>query len=217
MLFMVPSIKVLYDDFDADLPAATMIVVNISNFFVSFWWALAIVAVAAVIGAIYYRSTPTGREVFDRGLLLMPIFGKLIQKSHVAEFARLLSMLLQSGLPIISALQIVSNALSNVHFKKAIVAAAREVEKGVPLAVPISKSEEFPMIVSRIIATGENTGNLDKVLADIAGFYQAEVDEMTNNLTKLMEPIILVVVGGLIAFLAIVVYAPIYQLADVIG
>ena len=126
-------------------------------------------------------------------------------------------MLLESGISIIHALQIVSGALPNIHFKRGVLQAAQEVEKGVPLAVPISQNEDFPLIISRVIATGENTGNLDKVLADIAVYYQTEVDNLTDNLTKLMEPIILLIVGGVVAFLALVVYMPIYGLANFVA
>jgi type IV pilus assembly protein PilC len=217
MIFMVPAVEELYQDFGSELPWITQFVVNISNFFISFWWALLFVVVAGVISVRYYYSTPPGKEVIDRFLLSMPIFGKLTTKMQIAEFARLLSMLLKSGIPIIDALNIVAGALPNVHYKKALKEIALEVEKGIPLAVPISKNEDFPLIVSRIIATGENTGNLDKVLEDLAKYYQTEVDNITANLTKLMEPVILLIVGGVVAFLALVVYMPIYQLADVIA
>ncbi len=217
MLFMIPAVEDLYEDFGGELPMVTQIVVNISNFFVSFWWALLLFAIAAVVSFKYYRSTPSGQEVTDRILLTMPIFGKLNTKIQVAEFTRLLSMLLTSGISIIDALNIVGGALSNVHFEEALKKAALEVEKGVPLAVPLSKEEDFPPIVSRVVATGESTGNLDKVLNDLAKYYQTEVDNMTSNLTKMMEPLILLIVGGVVGFLALVVYMPIYGLADVIA
>lgn len=218
MMFMVPAVEDLYADFgDADLPFITQIVVNISNFFIDYWWGVLIAIIGAVFGLRYYYSTPSGKEVIHRFLLTMPIFGVLNTKIQIAEFARLLSMLLSSGISIIDALNIVSKALSNVHFQKAVKDASREVEKGVPLAVPISKNEDFPLIISRIIATGENTGNLDKVLSDLAQYYQTEVNNMTNNLTKMMEPIILLVVGGVVGFLAAVIYMPIYNLAQFIS
>lgn len=217
MIFMVPAVEGLYKDFGGELPWVTRFMVDVSNFIISFWWGILTVLAAAVIGLKYYQSTPSGREVFDRLFLTMPIFGKLVTKIQLAEFSRLLAMLLKSGISIIEALNIVANALPNIHFRRGLKAAAKEVEKGVPLAVPISKNEDFPIIISRIIATGESTGNLDKVLEDISKFYQTEVDNMTSNLTKMLEPIILLVVGGVVAFLALVVYVPIYGLADVIA
>jgi len=216
LMFMVPAVEQLYGDFDAELPWVTRVVVNISNFILSFWWALVIGMFATVVSFIYYRSTPSGKEIFDRISLSMPIFGNLVTKIQIAEFTRLLAMLLKSGIGIIDALHIVGKALPNVHFRKALFDAAKEVEKGVPLAVPLSKNEDVPLIVSRIIATGESTGNLDKVLTDIAQFYQTEVDNMTENLTKMLEPVILLIVGGIVAFIALVVYMPIYGLANII-
>ncbi|MBU0975949.1 MAG: type II secretion system F family protein [Patescibacteria group bacterium] len=217
MMFMIPAVESLYEDFDAELPWMTRLLVTISNFFASFWWAIVAFFIALIFGIRYYYSTPSGREVIDRILLTIPIIGDLNTKVHLAEFSRLLALLLKSGISIISAINIVANALSNIHFKNALKNAAKEVEKGVPLAVPISKEDDFPLVVSHMIATGENTGNLDKVLSDVANYYQTEVDYMTANLTKILEPIILVFVGGMVAFLAFAIYGPIYNLVSIIS
>lgn len=215
MVFMVPAVGDLYADFDEDLPWITQLLVNISNFFVSFWWALLIGLIGGILGLRYYYSTKSGKDVIDRIFLSIPIFSQIVVKTQLAEFTRLLSMLLKSGIPIIDAINIVANALPNIHFKRGLKHAAKEVEKGIPLAVPIAKNEDFPMIISRIIATGESTGNLDKVLGDISKYYQTEVDNLTNNLTKILEPVILIVVGGIVAFIAMVVYVPIFGLVNV--
>ncbi|MBN2015738.1 type II secretion system F family protein [Candidatus Dojkabacteria bacterium] len=216
MIFMVPAVEDLYEDFGGELPWVTKAIVAISNFMVSFWWLLVFIIICGLVAYRYYYSTPSGRQVIHRLILSMPVFGDLNTKIQLAEFGRLLSMLLTSGISIIESLNIVSGALSNVHFKKAVKDATFDVEKGTPLAVPLSKNEDFPLIVSRIIATGESTGNLDKVLKDLGKYYQTEVDYMTSNLTKLMEPIILFIVGGVVAFLALVVYMPIYNLATIV-
>ena len=217
MIFMVPAIEDLYADFGGELPGATKFLIKVSNFMVRFWWGVVGVIAGGLIAIKYYYSSSSGKEVIDRFLLTMPIFGELIVKMHLAEFSRLLAMLLTSGIQIVNALNIVAGALSNIHFKKAIKKAAKEVQQGTPLAVPIARAEDFPIIVSRIIATGETTGNLDKVLADIGEYYQTEVDQMTSNLTKLLEPVILLLVGGVVLFLALVVYAPIYNLANFVS
>jgi len=216
MIFMVPAISDLYEDFGGaeNLPGVTKLLITISNFMVKFWWIVVAVFIGSIVGFRYYRSTPSGRDVTDRLLLTVPVFGDLITKMHLAEFSRLLGMLLKSGISIIDALTITANALTNIHFKRGVLNASVEVQKGTPLAVPIARAQEFPLIISRIIATGETTGNLDKVLGDIAKYYQNEVDQMTANLTKLLEPIILLVVGGVVLFIALVVYAPIYNLAN---
>jgi type II secretory pathway component PulF len=125
-------------------------------------------------------------------------------------------MLLKSGVPIVDSLAIVSESLDNVHFKSAVKEASIEVGKGNPLAVPLSKSKYIPIILSQMIATGEETGKLDQVLNSLSEFYENEVNEMTGNLTKLMEPIILLVVGGLVGILAVAIYLPIYQIGQFI-
>ena len=125
-------------------------------------------------------------------------------------------MLLQSGVPIINSLKIVSGALSNSMFSQAILRAIPTVEKGIPLAVPINEEKVFPRVLSRLIATGEETGKIDKVLQDMSNYYASEVDQKTNNLTKLMEPLILVVVGFVVALVAIAVYLPIFSLSSII-
>jgi type IV pilus assembly protein PilC len=146
-----------------------------------------------------------------------PVFGDLITKIQLAQFGRLLSMLLVSGVSILDALKIVSKSMSNEIFKKEIEDSIEEVSKGVPMAVPLAKSGIFPLIFIRMISTGEQTGNLDKVLADMGKFYEDEVNEISSNLTKLMEPLILLIVGGLVGFLAVAVYLPIYQIGNVIN
>jgi type IV pilus assembly protein PilC len=135
---------------------------------------------------------------------------------QLAQFGRLLSMLLVSGVSILDALKIVSKSMSNEVFKKEINDSIDEVAKGVPLAIPLAKSGVFPLIYIRMISTGEQTGNLDQVLRDMGKFYEDEVNELTDNLTKLMEPLILLIVGGLVGFLAVAVYLPIYQIGNVI-
>jgi type IV pilus assembly protein PilC len=172
-----------------------------------------------VAGFISFRAfykSKGGKSTVDKLLLVMPVFGDIISKVQVYEMARLLHMLLKSGIPIIDALKATSKALSNYHYKTALENAAVEVSKGVPLAVPLSRSRVIPLIVVKLIATGEQTGKTDQILAEITRFYGDQVEEITSNLTKLMEPIILVIAGGMVAFLALAIYVPIYNLGNVI-
>src|SRR5688572_9015985 len=127
---------------------------------------------------------------------------------QIAEFARLLGMLLKSGIPILDALNIVAAALSNIHYRNVLIKAGEELSKGAPLAVPLSKSPYYPPLIVRMVAIGEETGKLDVVLEDMAKFYNDEVNEISENLNKLLEPFILIIVGGLVAFLAIGIYLP---------
>lgn len=217
VLFMVPQMEKLYDDFGIEeLPLVTNIILTISNFFVSVTGiaTLVLLVVAFVVAFYYYRTTSSGKKIVHRIVLKIPVFGPLNEKIQVAEFSRLTSLLMQSGVPIVSTLQIVANSTSNIIFKEVIIQAADSVSKGVPLAVPLNKSKVFPEIFSRIVVVGEETGKLDQVLADMAGFYDEEVTNTADNLTKLLEPFILLTVGLLVAFLALAVYWPIYSIGD---
>jgi type IV pilus assembly protein PilC len=220
VVFMVPTVKSLYADFNAEdkIPGITLFLISLSDFFMNPVGLIALILVV-VIGIVSYKSftkTESGRLAVAKLQLKLPVSGNLLQKIQLTQFGRLLAMLLTSGVSIIDALTIVSKALSNPIYSNAVKDLTEKVAKGVPLAVPIAESGIFPLIYVRMIATGEQTGNLDKVLGDMAKFYQAEVDEITNNLTKLMEPLIMLIVGGLVGFLAVAVYLPIYNIGNVI-
>jgi type IV pilus assembly protein PilC len=219
MLFMMPAVESLYKDFgDVELPWVTQVLVDISTA-MSNPVVLIIAVVLLIAGFISFRAfykSKGGKSTVDKLLLVMPVFGDIISKVQVYEMARLLHMLLKSGIPIIDALKATSKALSNYHYKTALENAAVEVSKGVPLAVPLSRSRVIPLIVVKLIATGEQTGKTDQILAEITRFYGDQVEEITSNLTKLMEPIILVIAGGMVAFLALAIYVPIYNLGNVI-
>jgi type IV pilus assembly protein PilC len=220
IVFMVPTVESLYKDFNAldKMPDITKFMIKMSNFFSNPIGLIVMVLIVIISIASFksFTSTEKGKLAMAKLTLKMPVFGNLIQKMQLAQFGRLLSMLLQSGVPIIEALKNVANALSNPVYTKAVMETVDSVAKGVPLAVPIANTGAFPLIYVRMISTGEQTGNLDKVLSDMGKFYEDEVNEITNNLTKLMEPLILLLVGGMVGFLAVAVYLPIYQIGEVI-
>jgi type IV pilus assembly protein PilC len=220
LVFMVPSVKDLYSDLGGgELPGVTQLLVNISGFFTNPFGIVTtlLVTLFSVIGFRYYYSTKGGRNMIDKMLLKMPIFGSLLVKIQLTQFCRLLSMLMKSGVPIIEAMNVVAKALGNATFRNVVENAAIEVTKGTPISVPLASGKVFPEILLKIIATGEDTGNLDQVLADMGKYYANEVDEITSNLTKLMEPIILLIVGGMVGFIAIAVYLPIYSIGQFIN
>ena len=219
MVVMVPAIESLYKDFgNVELPGVTQFMINASNTMSNpvFLISSVVILIAAVLSYRAFYKSKGGRSTIDKLTLVLPIFGELISKIQVYEMTRLLHMLLKSGIPIIDALKSTSKALSNYHFKTALEEAAIEVAKGVPLAVPLSRSRVIPTIVVKLIATGEQTGKTDQILSEIKRFYGDQVDEMTSNLTKLMEPIILIIAGVMVAFLALAIYVPIYNLGNVI-
>ncbi len=217
IVFMVPQMEKLYADFGIqELPAVTKMIVGLGNFMTSLYGLLT--AILIVLGVIassyYYKSTDSGKRIFHRIALKLPIFGGLNEKIQVAEFSRLLALLLSSGVPIIDALNIVAKSTSNMIYSDSIRIAAKKVSKGVPLAVPLAQENVFPKVFTRVVAVGEETGKLDQILVDMSKFYDNEVNEIADSLTKLLEPIILLVVAGLVGFLAVAVYWPIYSLGQ---
>jgi type IV pilus assembly protein PilC len=215
--FMVPAVKGLYADFGVkDLPFITQALVSLSEVLtnplglVTFLF----IIVSIVLGSRYYYNTYFGRRYVDMQLLKLPVVGDLITKIQLAQFCRLLSMLLQSGVPIVDTLRTIATAMGNSLFQDLVNYAAQEVSKGANLTVPLSKAEIFPITLLKILATGEITGKLDQISADMGKYYEEEVDDTTANLTKLIEPLILLFVGGLVALIAVAIYLPIYSLGQ---
>ncbi|KXK26588.1 MAG: Type II secretion system protein F [candidate division WS6 bacterium OLB20] len=221
VVFMIPAVEDLYNDLsngEAELPLITQALVTISDFFTNplGLGVTIFVVVASIVGFRTYYNTDSGRKFVDKLLLRLPVFGDLQAKSQVLQMTRLLQMLIKSGIPIIDALKATGRSMGNVHFKLALFYAAQEVAKGQQIAGPLAKNKVVPLIVIKMIATGEETGALEKILGDLARFYEDQVEEITSNLTKLMEPLILLIVGGLVALLAVAVYLPIYNVANIV-
>ncbi len=219
---MIPQVKELYHSLGQDtLPFATEILVNLGSA-LNNATTLAVIVVIVVAGFILFRyanATKKGKENIDSILLRIPIFGGLIQKAELALFCRLSAMLMGSGLQIIETMTIVGNASTNQIFKNIIMQAKEEIIKGSSVSVSIAKFNKeyaFPIILVKMIATGEESGKLDQVLSEMSVFYDNEVDQMASSLTKLMEPLIMIVAGGMVAFLAIAVYLPIFQVGQLV-
>jgi type IV pilus assembly protein PilC len=220
MVFIVPEMKKMFADFGKgpeDLPMQTKVVVAISEFMLANAIILVILLVGLIVGGKYFYDSPTGKKFVDKNLLKIPIWGNFITKVQVADFTRTMTLLVKSGLDIVDVLDLTSNVLSNYWFKKSVLKANEQVKKGVPLALPISRSEYFPPLVSRMIAVGEETGKLEVVLSKLSGYYNREVKQMTENLSTMIEPIMLIVMGGIVAFIAFAVYGPMFQMSTIIG
>ncbi len=218
MLFvLIPSMSEIYNDFGADLPWITKFLVNMSNFFLKYWWAILLIIVVLVVGLKYYRSTEKGRKTIDKLMVKIPIVGNLISKIQIAQFTRILALLLSSGLSIVKALELTAQSLSNSVFKDVVMDARNEVEKGGPLALPIARSEYFPLLVSSMISVGEETGEIDGVLEKVSEYYKEEVDTATGNLSTILEPLLLIIMGLAVGFIALGVYMPMFGLAQVMG
>lgn len=217
MFILVPAMADIYADFDAELPFITTLLLNMSDFFLSYWWAILTVLFILIIGGKYYLDTPKGKRNFDKIILKIPVLGGIVTKMQISQFTRILALLLSSGLSIIKALELTAQSLGNEMFIDTLMEARDEVEKGGPLAVPIGRSEYYPLLVSSMIAVGEETGEIDTVLEKVSEYYKDEVDTATSNLSTILEPVFLVIMGGAIGFIALAVYMPMFQLSEVMG
>ena len=217
MFVMVPSMSEIYGEFDAELPWITQFLMNMSNFFIGYWWAILIAILGLVIGYKVWIDKPKGKRNRDRILLKIPILGMIVSKMQIAQFTRLLGLLLGSGLSIIKALELTALSLSNEMFREVVIEAKNEVEKGGSLALPIARSKYYPLIVSSMVAVGEETGELDNVLAKISEYYKDEVDTATESMSSILEPVFLIIMGIAVAFITLGVYMPMFQLSEVMS
>ena len=214
MIFVIPQISTLYQSLNVSLPLPTLILIQISNFFVSFW--LIPLIFLAITGFAYHRwyKTVEGRLAIDSMLLKIPIFGNLTKKTILAEFARTLGILLGSGTLVVEALEKVSNITGNIHYKNAIDDVGRRVEKGVSIGDAMSLYYLFPPNLVELVKIGEQTGKLDETLVKASEYFENEVDQTVKTLSTAMEPIILIFLGIGVAFLVISILTPIYQITS---
>lgn len=212
MVFVIPKMLAMYKEFNADLPAATNFLIAISSFFARFW-IFGLVFTFIVLYLVYlWRKTSTGREQFDKILLKLPILGVLQQKVILTEITRTLSMLTHAGVSIIESLNIVAGAAGNVIFEKIFRKAAKDVEKGLPLASSISGYEFIPLVVSQMVSVGEETGKIDEVLERVSIYFEGETEVAIKTLTTAIEPLMMILLGIGVGFLVIAIVLPIYSL-----
>lgn len=217
MIFVVPAFKDVFSSFGADLPAPTMMVIAMSEFFVSYWWAMFI----GVGGGAYFfiqswkRSEKMQRRM-DRILLKIPVFGDLMYKSAVARWTRTLSTMFAAGVPLVEALDSVGGASGNAVFQEATEQIQRDVSTGAALTTSMQTTGIFPTMVLQMASIGEESGSLDHMLSKAAEFYEDEVDEAVKGLSSLMEPFIIVILGGLIGGIVVAMYMPIFKLGQVV-
>ncbi len=212
MIFVIPKLLSLYQEFQAELPTPTKILIGISSFMVKFWWMMLVGAMAGLYVLRGFGKTPMGRKKIDGLFLSLPIFGNLQKQIIMTEMTRTLGLLVAAGISIIDALNIVSEGVGNSIIEQELKEAAKQVEKGLPLAATLSVYEEFPPIVSQMISVGEETGKVDEVLTKLSRYFESESEQMVKGLTTAIEPLIMIVLGLGVGFLIIAVILPIYNL-----
>lgn len=218
MIFVIPAFKELFSGFGADLPAPTVIVMNISDVFVTWWWAI-FGSIGFGLWFFFYtwKRSEKMQSTMDRLLLQMPIFGDLIRKATIARFSRTLSTMFAAGVPLVEALDSVAGASGNRVYYDATKRIQSEISTGTSLTVAMQNADVFPNMVLQMTAIGEESGALDSMLSKVADFYEAEVDDAVAAISSLMEPVIMVVLGVLIGGLVIAMYMPIFKMGQVVG
>jgi type IV pilus assembly protein PilC len=217
MIFVIPAFKQVFTSFGADLPAPTLIVMAISDFFVQYWYAI----FGSIFGTVYaffwtWKRSEKMQIVMDRVLLRVPVFGSLVRKSSIARWTRTLSTMFAAGVPLVEALDSVAGASGNFVYAEATRKIQAEVSTGSSLTSSMQGTEVFPNMVIQMVSIGEEAGSLDAMLSKVADFYEQEVDDAVEALSSLMEPMIMVVLGTLIGGLVISMYLPIFKMGQVV-
>ena len=214
---VVPQFESVFKGFGAELPAFTVMVIGLSEFMQEWWWVMLGILIAAFFGLRHAFKTSQGfRDRTDTWLLKLPLVGTLMYKSAVARYARTLSTTFAAGVPLVEALESVAGATGNIALKRAVIGIRQEPETGIQLTFSMRTSGIFPNMAIQMTAIGEESGALDDMLDKVASFYEEEVDNMVDNLTSLMEPFIMVVLGVVVGGLVVAMYLPIFQLGAAI-
>lgn len=214
---VIPVFGEVYDGFGAKLPGPTQALINLSHFVKSWWYVMALIAGVIVYGWLYFIKTPAGRAFWDARRIKLPIFGPIAHKICLARFARTLSSLVRSGVPILEVLQIVTQTVGNVVMEKAIKQAAVDIERGEGISTALGKHPVFPNMIIRMCTAGEQTGKIDSMLERIADFLDDEIETTLSGLTSLIEPILIVFLGVVVGGMVICMFLPIFKLSEVVS
>lgn len=217
MIFVIPAFKELFTSFGADLPGPTLFVMEVSDFFVAYWW-LIFGTIGGGLWFFFYtwKRSKKMQATLDRLFLKMPIFGEVIRKATIARWSRTLSTMFAAGVPLVEALDSVAGASGNFVYYEATKRIQGEVSTGTSLTVAMQNAEVFPNMVVQMVAIGEESGSLDAMLSKVADFFEREVDDAVDALSSLMEPAIMVVLGTLIGGMVIAMYLPIFKMGQAI-
>ncbi len=217
VIVVVPKFRDIFNSLGGELPLPTQMLLGLSDFMRMYFVAEVILVVGAIAAFRMYIATKPGRAWFDRTKLKLPIFGVLLQKVAIARFARTLSTLVRSGVPILTALEIVAKTAGNKVIEKAVLSARASIKEGENIADPLTQSRVFPPMVTRMISVGEKTGEMERMLSKIADFYESEVDAAVTGLTSLIEPLIIAILGIVIGAIVIALFLPIFKISTLVG
>ncbi len=214
MTVIVPKLSSIFEDAGAQLPIYTKIMLAISHFLVNSWYIVIGGVVAAVVVFVRWRATESGRRIVDQLMLKAPIFGPILMKVNVARFARTFGSLMASGISVLEAINATKTALGSSVYRDELAIVADKVKNGRPMSEQIRESKNFPAIVGQMLSVGEETGQIDSILLKLAEFYEKEVDTVVAGITSIIEPILIMVLGGMVGFIVISVFGPISSIGS---
>jgi type IV pilus assembly protein PilC len=219
VIFLIPVFDGIFKQLGGELPAFTQLLVTLSEFLRTPQYSVTLIFLFFALGFVYrrYYKTRAGRETIDRIWLKMPLFGDLVQKTAVARFCRTFGSLSRSGVPILTSLEIVRDTAGNQVISNAIDEARREVQSGGMLSIALQKEQVFPVLATQMISVGEETGEIDKMVMKVADFYEDEVEQAVKALTSVMEPIMIVVLGGMVGSILVAMYLPMFKVFELVG
>lgn len=217
LTYIVPSITAIFDGMDQALPTPTVILINTSDFLKAYWWIFLLLAAVSIIAFRQFIKTDKGGYWYDKTVLSLPLAGKLKTKLAVARFSRTLGSLLENGVSLMAALQVVENIVGNRPIAETIHSAARSVEKGDGLAKALSAADIFPHISIQMIQVGENSGELESMLSKVADIYEGEVEASVSGMTALLEPLIILFMAVIVGFIVLSICLPIFEMNQLVG
>jgi general secretion pathway protein F len=217
MTYVIPRIAKIFEESQSSLPLMTLILIKISDFLNNYILFILLFIIILVFAAIRFNRTERGRMFFDRLMLKVPVFGKLTSMVVISRFTRTLGTLLSSGIPLLDALEIGEAVMGNKVYGKTLQEVRVNVREGASLAQPLKESGVFPPLVTRMIAVGEQTGEMEAMLSKVADIYDQQVETMVSTLTSLLEPVMIVIIGAVMAFIVFAVLLPIFNLTSTIG
>jgi type IV pilus assembly protein PilC len=217
LIFVIPEFESLFQGFGADLPAFTRLVIDLSEFVRESGWMIVMITIGAFSAYIYmYKRSKKLREAQDRTMLKLPVVGSILVKAAIARFARTLSTMFSAGVPLVEALESVAGATGNIVYEKGVLEIRDEVSTGQRLQRAMANTELFPNMVIQMIAVGEESGSLDQMSSKVADFYEEDVDNAVDNMSSLLEPLIMAILGVLVGGLVIAMYLPIFKMGAVV-
>ena len=213
--YVLPKLTVAFKEFDTELPALTRVIIKLVDIFSRYSLLVALLMFGLAAGFWFWRRTPSGRAVLHKLFLVLPVIGSIVKKINLARFTIIMSGLLRSGMPIVEALKVTGETMGNLYYRAAVLEASDKVKIGVDLVTALEKYPKlFTPMVTQMIAVGEESGTMEKVLGEVANFYETEVDDTVKNLSAIIEPVLVIVIGAIVGVLAVGLIMPIYNIGQ---